>query len=258
MAHRNARLTPHGRLLLCRRIEDEGWTVAAAAEAAGVSRQTASKWRRRLALEGPAGLADRSSARRRPPQRIGGAPAAPHRRPAPAPARRPALDRLAHRRRALERLRGAAPPGPEPPARPGAARAGGALLLAARRRPRPPRHQEAGAHRAGRRLALRRPRPPRRATAASAGTSCTWPSTTPPGSPTPRSCPTSAARRRPPSWSAPWPSTPRTGIEVQRLLTDNGSPTARAPSAPWPRSAASGTCSRGPTGRRPTARPRRS
>lgn len=73
MAHRNARLNPHGRLLLCRRIEDEGWLVQAAAEAAGVSRQTASKWRRRLALEGPAGLADRSSARRRPPQRIGGA-----------------------------------------------------------------------------------------------------------------------------------------------------------------------------------------
>jgi transposase len=63
MAHRNARLNPHGRLLLCRRIEDEGWLVKAAAQAAGVSRQTASKWRRRLALEGPAGLADRSSAR---------------------------------------------------------------------------------------------------------------------------------------------------------------------------------------------------
>ena len=32
----------------------------------------------------------------------------------------------------------------------------------------------------------------RTATAASAGTSCTWPSTTPPGWPTPRSCPTSS------------------------------------------------------------------
>jgi hypothetical protein len=48
MAHRNARLTSHSRLLLCRRIEDEGWTVAGAAAAAGVSRQTASRWRRRL------------------------------------------------------------------------------------------------------------------------------------------------------------------------------------------------------------------
>jgi transposase InsO family protein len=72
MAHRNARLTRHSRLLLCRRIEDEGWTVAAASAAAGVSRQTAWKWRRRLHQEGPASLADRSSARRRPPQRIGG------------------------------------------------------------------------------------------------------------------------------------------------------------------------------------------
>lgn len=72
MAHRNARLTSHGRLLLCRRVDDEGWSIAAAATAAGVSRQTAWKWRRRLQLEGPASLADRSSARRRPPERIGG------------------------------------------------------------------------------------------------------------------------------------------------------------------------------------------
>jgi transposase InsO family protein len=73
MAHRNARLTQHGRLLLCGRIQEKGWKVAAAAAAAGVSRQTAWKWRCRLALEGPAGLGDRSSARRRPPARIGGA-----------------------------------------------------------------------------------------------------------------------------------------------------------------------------------------
>jgi transposase InsO family protein len=72
MAHRNARLTPHSRLLLCRRIEEEGWRVVAAAAAAGVSRQTAWKWRRRLRCEGPIGLADRSSARRRPPARIAG------------------------------------------------------------------------------------------------------------------------------------------------------------------------------------------
>jgi transposase InsO family protein len=72
MAHRNARLTICGRLLLCRRIEEEGWPVRAAASAAGISRQTASKWRRRFRLEGEGGLADRSSARRRPPKRIGG------------------------------------------------------------------------------------------------------------------------------------------------------------------------------------------
>jgi transposase InsO family protein len=72
MAHRNARLTLHGRMLLCRRIEEQGWTVAGAAAAAGVSRQTAWKWRRRLQQEGPSGLVERRSARRRPPQRIGG------------------------------------------------------------------------------------------------------------------------------------------------------------------------------------------
>ncbi len=50
MAHRNARLAVCGRLLLCRRIEEEGWLVKAAATAAGISRQTASKWRRRRLL----------------------------------------------------------------------------------------------------------------------------------------------------------------------------------------------------------------
>lgn len=61
MAHRNARLTPHGRLLLCRRIEIEGWRVAEAAAAAGVSRQTAGKWLARWRREGTPGLVDRSS-----------------------------------------------------------------------------------------------------------------------------------------------------------------------------------------------------
>jgi transposase InsO family protein len=72
MAHRNARLNVLGRLLLCRRIEEQGWSVAVAAQAAGISRQTACKWRRRFRLEGLAGLDDRPSARRRPPARIGG------------------------------------------------------------------------------------------------------------------------------------------------------------------------------------------
>jgi transposase InsO family protein len=61
MAHRNARLTPHGRLLLCKRVEAGGWKLIAAAEAAGVSRQTAGKWLARWRAEGAAGLLDRSS-----------------------------------------------------------------------------------------------------------------------------------------------------------------------------------------------------
>ncbi len=61
MQHGNARLTPHGRLLLCERIELHGWRLCEAAAAAGVSRQTAGKWLARWRAEGPSGLRDRSS-----------------------------------------------------------------------------------------------------------------------------------------------------------------------------------------------------
>lgn len=60
MAHANARLTPRGRQLLVERVRD-GWTITRAAGAAGVSRQTGSKWLARFRREGQAGLADRSS-----------------------------------------------------------------------------------------------------------------------------------------------------------------------------------------------------
>ena len=58
--HRNAPLTPEGRLRLCQRIM-EGWTVAGAAESMNISRQCAHKWWRRFQDEGVAGLRDRSS-----------------------------------------------------------------------------------------------------------------------------------------------------------------------------------------------------
>jgi transposase InsO family protein len=61
MAHRNARLTPHGRLLLCERVALHGWKLCEAAAAAGVSRQTAGKWLARWRRDGAVGLADRSS-----------------------------------------------------------------------------------------------------------------------------------------------------------------------------------------------------
>jgi transposase-like protein len=64
--HRNAPLTPEGRLRLCRLIED-GWTVASAAESMRISRQTAHKWWRRYQEAGEAGLVDRSSRPRRCP-----------------------------------------------------------------------------------------------------------------------------------------------------------------------------------------------
>lgn len=66
--HRNAPLTPEGRLRLCERIE-AGWPVAHAAESMGVSRDRAYVWWRRYQAEGVAGLEDRSSRPHRSPGR---------------------------------------------------------------------------------------------------------------------------------------------------------------------------------------------
>jgi transposase InsO family protein len=60
--HRNARTCPRSRRLLADRVRVEGWSLAAAAEAAGVSERTAWKWVDRYRREGEAGLEDRSSA----------------------------------------------------------------------------------------------------------------------------------------------------------------------------------------------------
>ena len=80
--HANARTCPKSRRLIAERVLKEGWTLAAAANAAGVSVPTARKWLSRFQAEGEAGLLDRSS------------------RPATSPARIPA-DRVA----AIEALR---------------------------------------------------------------------------------------------------------------------------------------------------------
>jgi transposase len=63
--HGNAALSWSGRRRLGERVVVEGWTLAAAAEAAGVSVRCARKWVGRYRLEGEAGLLDRSSAPRR-------------------------------------------------------------------------------------------------------------------------------------------------------------------------------------------------
>src|ERR671914_2515098 len=60
--HRNAALSWRGRRELARRVLVDGWTLAAAAEAAGVSVRCARKWVGRYRLEGEQGLGDRSSA----------------------------------------------------------------------------------------------------------------------------------------------------------------------------------------------------
>ena len=60
--HRKAALSWRGRRELARRVLVDGWTLAAAAEAAGVSVRCARKWVARYRLEGEQGLGDRSSA----------------------------------------------------------------------------------------------------------------------------------------------------------------------------------------------------
>jgi transposase InsO family protein len=67
VAHRTARLNGFGRQLLIDRVVGDGWTVATAARAQGISRATGHKWVRRYRLEGLAGLADRSSRPHRSP-----------------------------------------------------------------------------------------------------------------------------------------------------------------------------------------------
>jgi transposase InsO family protein len=63
--HGNARLTPHGRTLMCRRVREEGWTVAEAAEAAGCSERTCYRWLSRY--DAGEAMSDRSSAPHRVP-----------------------------------------------------------------------------------------------------------------------------------------------------------------------------------------------
>jgi transposase InsO family protein len=67
--HRNARTCPRSRRLLAERVLLERWSLAAAAEAAGVSERTAWKWVDRFRGEGEAGLEDRSSVPRSVPGR---------------------------------------------------------------------------------------------------------------------------------------------------------------------------------------------
>src|SRR2546430_16877674 len=78
--HSNARGCPNSRLLFCRRVEAEGWTLKTAAEAAGFSERTGRKWLARHPAEGKQGLFAPSSAPLRganpPPGHLGAALAA--------------------------------------------------------------------------------------------------------------------------------------------------------------------------------------
>jgi len=68
--HGNARTCPNSRKLLVHRIEEEGWPLMAAAEAAGISERSARKWLGRWRAEGEPGLLDRSSAPKQVPSRL--------------------------------------------------------------------------------------------------------------------------------------------------------------------------------------------
>ena len=68
--HANARTCPNSRKLLVTRIEEEGWSLMGAAEAAGISERSAAKWLARWRAEGEAGLLDRSSAPKRRPTQL--------------------------------------------------------------------------------------------------------------------------------------------------------------------------------------------
>src|SRR5688572_14736705 len=65
--HGNARLLPRQRALLCERVRHDGWTIAEAADAFGVSERTVYRWLARFDAGEP--MTDRSSAPHRRPRK---------------------------------------------------------------------------------------------------------------------------------------------------------------------------------------------
>lgn len=66
--HQNAKTCPASRLLMARRVIEQGWSLAAAGEAAGVSERRCAEWVKRY-RQGDRVLADRSSRPRRVPNK---------------------------------------------------------------------------------------------------------------------------------------------------------------------------------------------
>ena len=67
--HANARSCPHVRQVLVQRVLHEGWSLAGAAKAVGLSRTSARRWIQRFQSEGESGLQDRTCRPRRSPKR---------------------------------------------------------------------------------------------------------------------------------------------------------------------------------------------
>jgi transposase len=65
----NARTCLNSRRLLVDRVSDKSWSVAEAAQAAGISERSAYRWLKRWREQGIEGLSDRSSAPKRIPHR---------------------------------------------------------------------------------------------------------------------------------------------------------------------------------------------
>jgi transposase len=69
--HANAPLGPKGRATMVRRVVAADWSLTQAAEAAGVSERTATKWVARYRREGEVGLVRPGGrCRRTPPPRV--------------------------------------------------------------------------------------------------------------------------------------------------------------------------------------------
>lgn len=71
MSHANASLTPTGRLRLARCVVDDGWPLRRAADRFAVSVTTAQRWATRYRVHGRAGMQDRSSRPRVSPRQLG-------------------------------------------------------------------------------------------------------------------------------------------------------------------------------------------
>jgi transposase InsO family protein len=71
--HGNARTCPNSRRLLVERVIEQGWSVSAAAAAAGISERTVHRWLRRWRQDGAEGLLDRSSRPLRSPGQLSAA-----------------------------------------------------------------------------------------------------------------------------------------------------------------------------------------
>src|SRR5215212_5471846 len=69
LVHANAPLSPIGRRRVVDRVIGQRWSVAAAAEAAGVTERTVYRWLARFRVEGQLGLVDRRPVPRRIPHR---------------------------------------------------------------------------------------------------------------------------------------------------------------------------------------------